>query len=149
MSDRDIDRARMICENEMKGMWGDKRVQTRRWKSCTYEMATYVAFWRAARVPAVNNRYFRTHTPFHCSSGRVCADDRRLFVQLTSPAAMVFCGALISKEGQAHTETHIYFYVVFSCSARHLPVPPRCRQGLTGRVMYFPNSTFPWCCYSY
>lgn len=24
---------------------------------------------------------------------------------------MVFYGALISKEGQAHTETHIYFYV--------------------------------------
>lgn len=77
-------------------------------------MATYVAFWRAARVPAVNNRYFRTHTPFHCSSGRVCADDRRLFVQLTSPAAMVFCGALISKEG--HTQIHTFIFM-FSAPA--------------------------------
>lgn len=133
----------MTSDNEMRGEWGDKRVQTRRWKICTYEMATYVAFWRAIRVPAVNNRYCRTHTPFHCLSGRACADDRKQFVQPTSPAPMVFCWALISKE--VHTQSLLRFLLIMPLPL-YAPAPPRYRQGLTGHAMCCPNNTFPWCC---
>lgn len=133
----------MTSDNEMRGEWGDKRVQTRRWKICTYEMATYVAFWRAIRVPAVNNRYCRTHTPFHCLSGRACADDRKQFVQPTSPAPMVFCWALISKE--VHTQSLLRFLLIMPLTL-YAPAPPRYRQGLTGHAMCCPNNTFPWCC---
>lgn len=117
----------MTSDNEMRWEWGDKSVQTRRWKICTYEMATYVAFWRAIRVPAVNNRYCRTHTPFRCLSGRVCADDRKQFVQPTSPAPMVFYWALISKEVRTHTVIikFLAYHAATSIRTCSASIPPR------------------------
>lgn len=40
-----------------------ERVYKREWKICTYEMATYVAFWWVAHVLAVSNRCYRMRTP--------------------------------------------------------------------------------------